>query len=229
MELHSDSQEPGEIISVFPLPTSVFYPNTQLPLHIFEPRYRQMVSDALIGNRKIGMVLLKPGWEANYYESPAIIPVGCVGTIEQHVELPEGKYNISLRGLSRFTIVKEIGGKPYRQAKVLLLKEINDQNLDDENFKQHDLINTCNEFLSLLPEKNKLKDDLKMESFKKMSHLVDEIANQLDLQVEKKQDFLEQQDVTKRAEIIRSELKLKIGLINLSRVQMEKGIDINMN
>ena len=112
---------------------------------------------------------------------------------------------------------------------MLLLKEINDQNLDDENFKQHDLINTCNEFLSLLPEKNKLKDDLKMESFKKMSHLVDEIANQLDLQVEKKQDFLEQQDVTKRAEIIRSELKLKIGLINLSRVQMEKGIDINMN
>ena len=57
----------GMTIPVFPLPTTVFYPGTPLPLHIFEPRYRQMTSDVLEGERKIGMVLLKPNWEENYF------------------------------------------------------------------------------------------------------------------------------------------------------------------
>ena len=62
----------GMTIPVFPLPTTVFYPGTPLPLHIFEPRYRQMTSDALEGGRKIGMVLLKPNWEENYFGKPQL-------------------------------------------------------------------------------------------------------------------------------------------------------------
>ena len=78
-----------QVIPLFPLPSTVFYPGTPLPLHIFEPRYRQMTADALEGERKIGMVLLKPDWEAAYFDRPEIFPMGCVGSIEKEIRYPE--------------------------------------------------------------------------------------------------------------------------------------------
>ena len=68
-------------IPLFPLPNVVLFPSVFLPLHIFEPRYREMVGDALTGDRIIGMVLLRPGWEADYEGRPPIYPVGCAGLI----------------------------------------------------------------------------------------------------------------------------------------------------
>jgi len=124
MELDKNSPEKNIVIPLFPLPTTVFYPNTSLPLHIFEPRYRTMVADTLKGEGKIGMILLKPGWESDYQGTPEIMTIGCVGEITRHSELPEGKYNILLSGLYRFRILHEIKGKPYRQAQVEFLKEI---------------------------------------------------------------------------------------------------------
>ena len=129
MEPDESSPERNIVIPLFPLPTTVFYPNPSLPLHIFEPRYRSMVADALLGEGEIGMVLLKPGWENDYQGTPEIMTIGCVGKIEQHSQLPEGKYNILLSGLHRFCILNEIEGKIYRQAQVEVLKEINDQDL----------------------------------------------------------------------------------------------------
>jgi Lon protease-like protein len=89
-----------------------------LPLHIFEPRYRKMVADARDGHQLIGMVLLQPGWEPRYYGRPPVFPVGCAGRIEQCEALPDGKYNIVLRGLARFSIIEEHPGELYRVAKV---------------------------------------------------------------------------------------------------------------
>src|SRR5688572_9608200 len=89
-----------------------------MPLHVFEPRYRQMVADARAGNELIGMVLLKPGWEARYHGRPDIFPVGCAGRIEQCEALADGRYNIVLRGLARFAVEDEREGEPYRLARV---------------------------------------------------------------------------------------------------------------
>src|SRR4029453_2152934 len=74
-------------IPIFPLPNVVLFPSVFLPLHIFEPRYREMVGEALAGDRIIGMALLRPGWEGDYEGRPPIYPVGCAGFItfsEQH-------------------------------------------------------------------------------------------------------------------------------------------------
>ena len=132
------------IIPLFPLPTTVFYPNTFLPLHIFEPRYRSMVTDALEGEGKIGMILLKTGWENDYNDAPEIMTVGCVGKIDRHSQLPEGKYNILLSGLHRFRILQEIEGKLYRQAQVELLEEINNQDLTVDSLSiKKQMIFTC--------------------------------------------------------------------------------------
>ena len=113
-------------IPLFPLPNVVLFPNVFLPLHIFEPRYRQMVSDALEGERMIGMVLLQPGHEADYEGSPAVYDVGCAGLITHVERLSDGRFNLVLRGLERFRIVSEESPAPpllYRRAQIAPLGE----------------------------------------------------------------------------------------------------------
>jgi Lon protease-like protein len=120
------------IIPIFPLPTVVLFPNVYLPLHIFEPRYRQMVSDALAGRRMIGMVLLRPGYESEYEDAPAVYEIGCVGVITHVEQLAGGEFNIVLRGLDKFRIVRE-QPRPdtvlYRQVAIAPLIE---RVVDDE-------------------------------------------------------------------------------------------------
>ena len=106
------------VIPIFPLPNAVLFPNVYLPLHIFEARYRAMVADALKGDRIIGMVLLQPGYEANYEGRPPVYQTGCAGVITHSEPLPDGRYNIVLRGLEKFRITAEDHSKSYRLAEV---------------------------------------------------------------------------------------------------------------
>ncbi len=106
-------------LPLFPLPTVVLFPNVFLPLHIFEPRYRQMIGDALAGDRIIGMALLRPGYQANYEGTPPVYATGCSGLITHVERLDDGKYNLVLRGLEKFTIEREEppdGERLYRRA-----------------------------------------------------------------------------------------------------------------
>src|SRR5438876_645259 len=108
----------SDLLPLFPLPNVVLFPNVFLPLHIFEPRYRAMVADALASDRMIGMVLLKPGWEAEYEGRPPIYPIGCSGVITHVERLKDGRYNLVLRGVERFRILQEDDGRSYRRATV---------------------------------------------------------------------------------------------------------------
>jgi Lon protease-like protein len=105
-------------IPIFPLPNVVLFPNVFLPLHIFEARYRSMVSDAVAGDRIIGMVLLQPGYESDYEGRPPVFQVGCAGVITHADPLPDGRFNIVLRGLERFRITGEDASRQYRMAHV---------------------------------------------------------------------------------------------------------------
>ncbi|HSG05763.1 MAG TPA: LON peptidase substrate-binding domain-containing protein [Nitrospiria bacterium] len=113
-----EKQPLPKIISLFPLPTTVLFPETYLPLHIFEPRYRDMVQEALDGSRIIGMVLLKEGWEKDYYGRPLIHPLGCMGKIVQIQRLQDGRFNLVLSGMMKFRVAEEFSGKSYRKALV---------------------------------------------------------------------------------------------------------------
>jgi Lon protease-like protein len=110
-------------IPIFPLPNVVLFPSVFLPLHIFEPRYREMLSDALRGDRIIGMVLLKGGRD-DIEEPPPVYPIGCVGLVSHAETLPDGRSNIILRGLQRFRIVEEATDLAYRRAQVEALPEV---------------------------------------------------------------------------------------------------------
>ena len=108
-------------LPIFPLPNAVLFPSVFLPLHVFEPRYREMVADALESDRMIGMVLLKPGWQQDYEGRPAVYEIGCAGVITHHERLDDGCYNIVLRGVSRFRILAEDHSRNYRVAETELV------------------------------------------------------------------------------------------------------------
>ena len=111
-------------IPLFPLPEVVLFPGVPRPLLIYEPRYREMVADALKGNKIIGMVLLRPGYEKDYEGRPPIYGIGCAGVIEDYEQLPDGRYGILLRGLTTFRVVSEDQRKSYRLARVEAIPEL---------------------------------------------------------------------------------------------------------
>src|SRR5262245_20349927 len=82
---------------LFPLPNLVLFPHVIQPLHIFEPRYRQLLADALVDDRLMAMALLQPGWEKDYHQRPPIHPVVCLGRIFKEEKLADGRYNLLLQ------------------------------------------------------------------------------------------------------------------------------------
>jgi uncharacterized protein len=110
-------------IPLFPLPGVVLLPGTLLPLHIFEPRYRAMVADALSGENTIGMAMLKPGSE-RARTVPEIFPVGGAGRIIASERLSDGRYDIVLQGVFRYRVLDESPPSPYRVARVEEIESI---------------------------------------------------------------------------------------------------------
>lgn len=106
-------------ITIFPLPGAVLYPGLQLPLHIFEPRYRAMVSDALARDRKIGMIQPQRS-----EEGAPLFTIGCLGRIGDVEALEDGRYNIILTGEKRFRVLRELNvSTPFRQIEAELLED----------------------------------------------------------------------------------------------------------
>jgi len=90
---------------IFPLPTVNLFPETTASYHIFEPRYVEMIESVLEGDGLLAMGVLKPGYEEDYYGTPEIFPVGCLGKIQSYEKLENGKYNIVLEGLFRVGVL----------------------------------------------------------------------------------------------------------------------------
>lgn len=110
-----------EQIRIFPLGEVVLFPDTLLPLHIFEPRYRRMLADALEGDRILGMVLLK---DPDAEPLPAVYEIGCAGTIVEHKPFADGRSLVVLQGTARFRIRRELEtDEPYRIVEAQALYE----------------------------------------------------------------------------------------------------------
>ena len=121
-----------EIIPLFPLPNFVLFPGVPVPLHIFEPRYREMVADVADGHGIIGMMMLKGEWERDYHAFPDLYEIGCAGRISNLSKLPDGRYNLILNGLAEFRLMREVRERSYRQGEVQWCATPNDKlALDD--------------------------------------------------------------------------------------------------
>lgn len=108
-----------DVIPIFPLPKTVLLPGEVLPLHIFEPRYRALVRDAVDAHKVIGIVAVEPGFENELPGAPPVRAMGCIGYIASHEELEDGRYLLWLLGLERFRILEELAAETdYRQVRV---------------------------------------------------------------------------------------------------------------
>ena len=101
-----------ERVPIFPLPETVFFPRTHLPLHVFEPRYREMTADCIEQRLPMAICLAKPGEDLSGHAE--VFPIAGVGIIERHERLADGRYNLLLRGIARMRIVEERPNRPYR-------------------------------------------------------------------------------------------------------------------
>ena len=114
---------PKDPVPVFPLPGVVLFPGAELPLHIFELRYRTMVREALSGERVIALALLRPGWERDYQGSPEFHPVGCLARIDEIAWLPNDCYDLRLIGLARARLGRPVREFPYRAVRAQVLPQ----------------------------------------------------------------------------------------------------------
>jgi Lon protease-like protein len=124
MSLFRLSEQDLAALPVFPLPNVVLFPDATLPLHIFEPRYRELVREVLNGRKLMGVVRLKPGFEEDYEGRPPVFDVCGVGQVVDSVERADGRYDVTLRGIARARIVEEL--PPLRSFRQMHLEELID-------------------------------------------------------------------------------------------------------
>jgi uncharacterized protein len=192
-------------IPLFPLPNVVLFPTVSLPLHIFEPRYREMVADALEGDRIIGMALLRPGWESSYDGRPPIYPVGCAGLITHAEQLADGRYNIVLRGLEKFRLVREHEHGSYRTADVdPIMEHLSDRDRDLVRLERQRLEEL------LVPQPEGRGVDRKMPRSMSDEDLVNALAQYLELEIVEKQALLERDGLVARCRSLIDLLEMKV-------------------
>lgn len=195
----------SDLLPLFPLPNVVLFPQVFLPLHIFEARYREMVADALAGDRMIGMVLLRPGWDQDYEGRPPIYRIGCSGVLTHSERLSDGRYNLVLRGIERFRIVDEDDTRSYRRAAIEPLIERPLDAVDREVIQQQ-----RSKIEAMLGAGQANAGDARMPASMADEDLVNALAQYLDLEALEKQALLERPCLRSRAEALVELLEMKI-------------------
>src|SRR5258708_2106640 len=200
----------SDLLPIFPLPNVVLFPNLFLPLHIFEPRYREMVADALKGDRLIGMALLRPGWQREYEGRPPVYPIGCSGVITHVDRLNDGRYNIVLRGVARFRIHEEDDRRSYRRAQIEQLPESTCLADDMAAIRQQRA--KLDALLAPAIERSlaDIAGEARIPAAMPDEDLVNALAQYLDLEPLEKQALLEQRSLRSRAESLVELLEMKI-------------------
>jgi Lon protease-like protein len=192
-------------LPLFPLPNVVLFPNVFLPLHIFEPRYREMVADALAGDRIIGMALLRPGWESDYEGRPPTYSVGCAGLITFSEQHEDGRYNIVLRGMQKFRISSEDHSRSYRIAAVEPVAE-------EVTAADREIVRSERRRLEalLVPQPEGRGVDSKVPPSMSDEDLVNALAQYLDLEPVEKQALLERDGLVARCRSLIDLLEMKV-------------------
>lgn len=190
-----------EVIPVFPLPGALLLPRGQMPLNIFEPRYLEMIDDALRdGHRLIGMI--QPDTTHSRSEStPALFRVGCVGRITQLAETGDGRYILELTGVARFKVVEELSVMtPYRQCKVDFFPFVDDftARKGEDDVDRQAVLAALTRFLKA----NQLKVDWDGINSAPNEALVNALAMMSPYGTAEKQALLEAPDLKTRAEIL---------------------------
>jgi Lon protease-like protein len=193
------------LLPLFPLPNLVFFPQTRLPLHVFEPRYRQLITDVIASDQRFGIVLLRPGYESDYFGAPPLYACGTVAHIEQTETLDDGRYNILVHGQTRFRIVDEFSREPYRVARVIAQPQV-ESDATAAYAQRMWLTELSQQYLRYLPEQGAVPEIASVT----LEALTNALIMSLTLDVSEKQRLLETDDLVARAEEVGDELQGRI-------------------
>jgi uncharacterized protein len=187
-------------VKVFPLPGALLLPHAELPLNIFEPRYLAMIEDALAGDRLIGMIQ-PDNDDADLAGAPALKHIGCAGRITSFAETPDGRILITLSGICRFAVVKEIGtDKPYRlvEADYTLFAEDLAEAEGDDGVDRPSLLKVFRDYLAA----NDMSADWDQVRSASTEALVNTLAVLAPHAPRDKQALLEAKDLKARADVL---------------------------
>ena len=191
------------IIPVFPLSNFIIFPETTVPLNIFEPRYIQMVDDAMKGERIIGMVQPKNSSQS----IPALYDIGCAGKIKSFNETEDGRYLIVLVGIARFNITKELANKKlYRECEVNFGEFSNDINFEKEDIKFSDLELIFKNLKSLFNKHDYIINWKELEK-QSLNQTINILSMSSPFSLEEKQALLETIDLKERKQKLEKILK----------------------
>ncbi|MFP2956730.1 LON peptidase substrate-binding domain-containing protein [Myxococcus sp. 1LA] len=193
-------------LKVFPLPSAVLFPHTVIPLHIFEPRYRALVRDALAGDRVLALSQLEPGWEGNYGGQPPMLPMMCAGIIVWDEQVEEGRYNILLQGVSRVRMTSELTtDKAYREVLAEALPDVPYEGPEEEQLRQ-----AVFELAGRVPP-SFAENLLPVAARAQGGMLADVVASAVIPEPERRQELLAELDVRKRLEGVLEDVGALIG------------------
>lgn len=206
----ADSSLPDDfanIVRLFPLPNLVLFPGVVQALHIFEPRYIELLNDALSDDNLITMALLKSGGSPETSYGPEISSTVCVGKIISHTELPDGRFNLFLVGTKRARIVEEFDSEmSYRMAKVQIVEDVTGANVD-HTILRHQIITEFRKLASLHSEWNHEALDPFLDEDLPIGQLIDMIGYACGIDPTEQQRILETPDVGQRGKLLLSLLK----------------------
>ena len=191
-------------ISVFPLSNFIFFPNTNVPLNIFEPRYIQMIDDSMKSSRLIGMVQPKKNIGKSF---ESLYDIGCLGKITSFSETQDGRYLIVLNGLSRFKIIEEIkNDKLYRECRISFDDFQNDTDINKEDIKFSDLKLIFKDFKNFFEKKGFAINWNELEK-QNLEQTINALAMGSPFSLEEKQILLETKNLSMRKDKLEEILK----------------------
>lgn len=187
--------DPGALTSlpIFPLPNCVLLPGGLMPLHVFEPRYRDLTRDCLAGTQLMAVARLRPGFETAYYGRPPVYERCGVGRIICSEELPDGRYALLLRGLARVEIARELPTeRSYRLVEARVLPDAS-CDLTDARDHHRRLIKLCDRLAEVIDQGGSQLRDL-VRSFESPGACADAVAAALIMDADERQEILESCD-----------------------------------
>ncbi len=198
-----DAEEFSGRVRLFPLPDYVMYPHVMQPLHVFEPRYRELVAAALSGDQYIAMATLSPGWEQDYEGQPPLHGHACLGRIVAHHRHDDGRYNILLVGLRRIRLLEEFDSpRKFREARSKIDEDQYPcQGEGQRPLLRRQLLGGFRRVLSKLPDSGEQFERL-LDQEVSLGMLTDIVAYTLNLPVCLKQRLLAETDVDQRARVL---------------------------
>ena len=204
------------ITPLYLVSNNVLFPKTPIPLHVFEEHNKTMIRDAMVGDRKLTVALLKGEVEDEYAGIDSVHEIACLGRIETFEELEDGDYDIVVVGLRRVRIVHETQQFPYLMAKIEDVRDIDRDEGSDALIVRHDRISGLfARFIELATDGN--RDVGKAMPQMEFELLVNTVAMTLNITTEQKQGLLEMDDAFQRCDMLNAILQQHIETLDIIR------------